>query len=294
MALRVRPATLRDKAAVLGISAKIWEGHDYLPLFFDGWVREGQFWVGLERGRVVGCGKATEFSRGEWWLEGLRIDPDLGGRGLGKALSFAILARALALRPRALRLATADVNEASIHIIEQMGFRQAYATRLYQARLGPARARRCELERLGQREAWQFLLSSEELAANRGLLHHTWQFREATGALVRELCRAGYVFGVRERGRLAGMLILRPHRYHPRDLGISFIEGSKRAVERMRRVVLSRAHEQGSQWLEAMAAGERMQRALHSIGLKRHREVRQVPVYEFPTRENDKVPITND
>ncbi len=281
MALVVRPAVPEDKAAVLAISAQIWAGHDYLPRFFDRWVREGQFWVGVQRGQVVGCGKATEFARGEWWLEGLRVDQRLTGRGLGTALSRAILARALDLRPVSLRLATADVNHESIHIIEKMGFRRLYESRLYGGR-PRAPARRVELERVVPAEALEFLSRSEELAANHGLLHHTWQFRAASARQVRELCRRGEALGVRERGRLTGLLIVRPHRYEPRDLCVSLAEGTDRAVEAMRESVLARAAERGSRWIEAMAAGRAMQRAVRRLGLRPDREVRAVPVYEYP------------
>ncbi|MFO7651016.1 MAG: GNAT family N-acetyltransferase [bacterium] len=283
MALSVRPATAADRTAVLAISAQIWEGHDYLPKFFDRWVREGQFWVGVERGQAVGCGKATQFARGEWWLEGLRVDQRLTGRGLGTALSRAILARALDLRPSSLRLATADVNEASIHIIEKMGFRVLYSSRLFGCRVRPAAGGNgAELDAASPAEALDFLSRSTEFAVNHGLLHHTWQFRSATLRHVRELCRSGRVFGTRERGRLSGLLILRPHRYEPRDLDICLAEGSPRSVEQMRRFVLARARDSGSKWIEAMACGELMQRAVRRMGLRPDREVKAVPVYEYP------------
>src|SRR5512136_867221 len=85
--LIVRPMTMADKPAVLKISSRIWEGNDYVPLFFDRWVEEGGFWAAELRGRLVGYGKATQLSPGEWWLEGLRVDPDCRKRGIGKELS---------------------------------------------------------------------------------------------------------------------------------------------------------------------------------------------------------------
>lgn len=282
MALSVRPATAADKPAVLAISARVWDGGDYLPQFYDAWVREGGFWVGVRRGRVVGCGKATRFSRGEWWLEGLRIDQRLTGKGLGTALSRAILARALDLRPVSLRLATADVNTESIHIIEKMGFRVLFASQLFGCRVKLAAACRAEPDEVSAPEALDFLRRSTELTASHGLLQHTWQFRQATPRVVGELVRAGRVHGVRERGRLAGLLILRPSRYNRRDLEIGFAEGSDRAVGQMRQVVLKRARERGSVRLEGMAAGPAMQRALRGIGLRPDPEVNSVPVYEYP------------
>jgi GNAT superfamily N-acetyltransferase len=144
--LTVRPMTMADKPAVMNISSRIWEGNDYVPLFYDRWVKEGGFWAGELRGRIVGYGKATELAPGELWLEGLRVDPGCRKQGIGKELSRQVVYRTLERRPVSLRLATADVNHESIHIIETvMGFKP-YAqyrfflgngsTRLHQAECG--------------------------------------------------------------------------------------------------------------------------------------------------------------
>ena len=87
MKLVVRPVTTADWPAVRRISSRIWEGRDYVLLFFRQLVREGGFWCGTRRGRVVGYGKTTELAPGEWWLEGLLVDPDCLHRGIGAELS---------------------------------------------------------------------------------------------------------------------------------------------------------------------------------------------------------------
>jgi GNAT superfamily N-acetyltransferase len=82
--LRVRPALPEDRERILAISAKIWEGQDYIPHVLDRWLCEGGLFVAELSGKVVGFAKNTELSPGEIWLEGLRVDPEHQGRAWPK------------------------------------------------------------------------------------------------------------------------------------------------------------------------------------------------------------------
>jgi len=280
--LRVRPVTMADKAAVLGISARIWEGNDYVPQFFDRWVREGGFWAGELRGRVIGFGKATELSPGELWLEGLRVAPDCRQRGIGKEMSRQVLQRTLDTRPVSLRLATADVNHESIHIIETVMHFRLYAEYRFfvgkpgRPRPGPQLVVPTAAEALG------YVGRSAELAASRGLLQYTWLFRHVDRRYMAELIRCGYVFGYGRAGRLAGLLVIRPHRYHGNDIDISFVAGDSGALATFRSFLSRVAHDCGTKSISAMAASDEMAAALKSLGLKPHAEIAAVPVYEYP------------
>jgi GNAT superfamily N-acetyltransferase len=282
MDLTVRRARAGDKPRVLEICRKTWKGWDYVPLFFDRWVREPGFWMGEFRGRVVGFGKATMFSDEEWWLEGLRMDPKYRGRGFGTQLSFRILHETFCARPAFLRLATADVNSESIRIIEKMGFRPHYSTRYYVRESvsnepGPMPG----LSRPDPSQAHEFLLRSEELAASRGLMAWTWLFRNATMDHMGELCRMGAVYGY-GRARLQGLLILRPHRYFPNDLYVSHISGSPQALRAFRGFILRTAKERGSESIRGVATSDAMKSALADLGMEPHPRIGRVLVYDYP------------
>lgn len=280
--LVVRPVTMADKAAVLRISSRIWEGNDYVPLFFDRWVKQGGFWAAELRGRLVGYGKATQLSPGEWWLEGLRVDARCRKRGIGKELSRQVLHRTLDQRPVSLRLATADVNHESIHIIETvMGFKPYTRFRFFAGTPGKPRPGP-ELTAPSVTEALDYVKGSGELRASRGLLQCTWLFRQVNRRYMTELRRDGYVFGYRVADKLAGLLILRPHRYHGNDLDISFVAGTGRALVVFRSFISRVAYECSTRSLSGMAASDEMAGALESLGLKPHPHVSAVPVYEYP------------
>jgi GNAT superfamily N-acetyltransferase len=274
--------TMADKPAVLKVSSRIWEGNDYVPLFYDRWVKEGGFWAGELRGRIVGYGKATELAPGELWLEGLRVDPDSRKQGVGKELSRQVVYKTLERRPVSLRLATADVNHESIHIIETvMGFKLYAQYRFFvgtpkKPRPGPP------LVAPTVAEALDFIKRSAELAASRGLLASTWLFRNLDRRYVAELTRCGYVFGYRTAGNLAGLMVLKPHRYHGNDLDISFVGGDSQALATFRSFVSRVAHDCGTKSISGMAASGDMAEAFKLLGMKPHPRINAVPVYEYP------------
>jgi len=281
-ALRVRPMTMADKPAVMKISSRIWEGNDYIPQFFDRWAKEGGFWAAELRGRLVGYGKATELAPGELWLEGLRVDPGCRNRGVGSELSRQVVLRTLERRPVSLRLATADVNRESIHIIETvMGFRPYAQYRYFvgkpgKPRLGPP------LSTPTVAQALEFIGQSAELAASRGLLAYTWLFRSLDRRYVTELLRCGYVFGYGCTSKLTGLLVLRPHRYHGNDLDISFVAGDRQALAAFRSFLSRVARDCGTKSISSMAASDEMAQALRSLGMQAHPRIGAVPVYGYP------------
>lgn len=151
--LVIRPAAETDRAGMESIASRTWEGYDYLPMMITPWLAdpEGEFYVatlphpvsGEPNGqRVVGVGKLTRFGPTEWWLEGLRVDPDLYGKGIGRALQVYGVARFDALAASApgsiVRLCT-DVENAPVHRMMSMsGFELGGHFRRYNADAQPS------------------------------------------------------------------------------------------------------------------------------------------------------------
>jgi len=122
--VQFRPIEPGDREPLLAIAGQIWEGDDYMPHVFDRWAADTRhdFVAMTLAGRLVGCGRLVPFDARRGWLEGLRVDPEYQGRGLGR-----LMARHLALLGRErgfekLIFSTYFRNFSSIRINEKLGF----------------------------------------------------------------------------------------------------------------------------------------------------------------------------
>ncbi len=127
--IEIRRAKPEDKARLKDISSRIWDGDDYIPYVFDKWVVEegGEFSVITVDGLVAGCAKITALANDVLWLEGIRVDTEYRGLGLGKKLAAYQLERAAEIGYRRLELSSFIENHESLAIIEKQGFEQVAA-----------------------------------------------------------------------------------------------------------------------------------------------------------------------
>lgn len=83
-----RPALLKDTADMLELTSHIWEGNDYLPQVWAEWLAdpEGLLAVAEYGGRLAGIAMLECLQPGEWYLAGLRVHPEMEGRGIAGQL----------------------------------------------------------------------------------------------------------------------------------------------------------------------------------------------------------------
>ncbi len=122
--LTCRPALPMDKTGVLELVANIWDGHDYIPYVWDDWMADpaGQMVVAEYLGKIVGLCRLTWLTDGEWWLEGLRVHPEFGGRGFGAHLFEHCLRLWEQQAGRIVRLMTSHKNVVVHHLCDRLGF----------------------------------------------------------------------------------------------------------------------------------------------------------------------------
>lgn len=137
-ALNFRPIQPADKPRLLEIAAQIWEGHDYLPNIFDAWIADPDHcFEGMElAGQLVGCGGILAFDATRGWLEGLRIDPAMQKRGLGRVMVRHVLTVARERGFQNLSFSTYFKNAASIRTSESFGFRRVASYTNLEAEIG--------------------------------------------------------------------------------------------------------------------------------------------------------------
>ncbi len=147
----VRRVTADDKADVLGFATSTWDGWDYIPSVFDGWVAatDGVF-LGILPGRaadgglprdadgepldterVIAIARVTFLSEEDAWIEGIRVDPRVRGMGIATDLQVAELRWAAAHGARHVRYVTGQHNEGSHRLGARHGFEMLGAVRWY-------------------------------------------------------------------------------------------------------------------------------------------------------------------
>jgi GNAT superfamily N-acetyltransferase len=124
--IAVRRARASDKEAVLSFATRTWDGWDYIPEVWDDWLvaSDGVLLVATSQAddRPIAVTRLAVLSDDEGWLEGIRVDPAVRGRGVATNLQIAELAWAHAHDLRVLRYMTGQGNEGSIKLGAHHGF----------------------------------------------------------------------------------------------------------------------------------------------------------------------------
>lgn len=200
-----RPAQEGDTPAVLALTSTIWDGHDYVPQVWAEWLADtsGRLAVAEWDGQVVGLAKLTRLEAGEWWLEGLRVDPQHQGHGVAGSLHGYMLGEWQRHGGGVLRLATASTRVPVHRLCEKSGFRKVAEFGWFR---GEAVRAEAEVEAPGEQDpafrplvpeeapaAVQFAWQSTSLALANGLIDLGWQWAEL---------REGFLTQAAAEGRL--------------------------------------------------------------------------------------------
>jgi GNAT superfamily N-acetyltransferase len=128
MKQQIRLLNATDVYAVKDLAKHIWDGEDYLGKVAKHWIEDGGFIGMFDGDKLIGCSKITRLPDRVIWLEGLRIHPDYRKQGLGKQLSETGMEIALNLvksgEADSIEFSTYCLNEESIHLAAQAGFKQ--------------------------------------------------------------------------------------------------------------------------------------------------------------------------
>ena len=176
LAVICRPARKRDRADVTEFCKGIWDGGDYVPDAWDGWLQDSQglLAVAEANGQAIGCSKITRISTGQWWLEGFRVDPNYQGRKVGSRLHEYVTDWWVENGDGTLRLMTDAGNSAVQHLCGKTGYVKTNEVCGYKASpvLEPTNnfSRVIELD-----EASTFAIASESIRSSGGLTDFGWR-----------------------------------------------------------------------------------------------------------------------
>ncbi len=142
--ITIREARMEDLPQVQQLSEKLWKKDpkivnafpewltsDFVPDTLPNWIKDPRHHplvaVDEQSEQVVGIVNAEIIDQGETaWLEGIRVDPDYQGYGIGKALTERLLnwgKKQLTIKQ--FRLVALQTNKASLSLVKKLGFVEA-------------------------------------------------------------------------------------------------------------------------------------------------------------------------
>jgi GNAT superfamily N-acetyltransferase len=209
MSIEVRVARESDRERILAISSQIWDGYDYVPSVLDEWLagEAGELLVAVFDGTVAAFSYRTWAAPRHAWLQGIRADTAMRGRGAGRALTEASLERSWRDGARRVGLSTYTDNQASMHIVETFGFRRVASFVYLEGDLPiGSKGEGSPAETLKEEEAIRFVAGSEYLAVANGRFPSGWKFLAFDWAPETALAWAPYRIGIRRSGKVVSAL----------------------------------------------------------------------------------------
>jgi RimJ/RimL family protein N-acetyltransferase len=173
-----RPALPRDHADVAEFCKGIWEGGDYVPDVWPHWFDDpnGVLVTAEYKGHAIGCAKLSLIDEGQWWLEGVRVDPNYQGLKVASRMHNYLTDYWVENYEGTLRLLTE--NPAMEHLCLKTGYVKTHELRGYRAKpiaelsdhFSPA---------TDTHEAAAFATESETLQRTGGLIDFGWRIGTA-------------------------------------------------------------------------------------------------------------------
>ena len=129
-----RPAIARDHADIAEFCKGIWEGGDYVPEVWTHWYNDpnGVLVTAEYNGHAIGCAKLSLIDEGQWWLEGVRVDPQRQGLKVGSRMHTYLTEWWAERCDGTVRLLTE--NPAMVHLCEKTGYTKTQELRGYRAK----------------------------------------------------------------------------------------------------------------------------------------------------------------
>jgi GNAT superfamily N-acetyltransferase len=192
-----RPALPSDKADILEFTKFIWDGHDYIQYVWDTWLAdpEGLLAVAEYAGHCVGMSKISLSAPGQWWLQGLRVDPKFQGLKIGSHIHGYIDAWWLEHGDGVARLMTSSQRVKVHHLSEKFGFTKVLEVKEFETNsIDEACTSFQPVQKDEIPAAFRTALDSSPLALSSGLLDLGWEALRLTEDILASVQQQGMAF----------------------------------------------------------------------------------------------------
>jgi GNAT superfamily N-acetyltransferase len=194
-----RPVLPSDVADVLEFTKFIWDGHDYIKYVWQDWLADPQGLLAVAEygGHAVALGKVTYIAADQWWLEGLRVDPQVQGLKIGSHIFEYIDDWWIAHAGGALRLMTSSERFQVHHLCQRLGYEKLGEVKRYVAAATPGAADSFKAVPENQvGDGMQF--ATANLAYCAGLVDSGWKFAEPDELSLAEQARRNELYWWRQ------------------------------------------------------------------------------------------------
>ena len=207
------------------ISARTWGGDDYLSEVLDDGLADpnGYMYVAerTDDSKILGMARLVCLGADEWWMEGMRVDPDHYEQGIGRLLNNHLVQQAEALADASasgtgtVRLVTSSLNKAVHKMAAETGFANLGPYIIYRANALPDPRHSGEFHVLTAGELpaiRQFLDRSAYYEHAARSLEYSWKWYLITDDRLRVWLRDSLIYGwtIADFHTLDGLLILNP------------------------------------------------------------------------------------
>lgn len=192
-----RPALPSDKADVIEFTKFIWDGHDYVQYAWDEWLADPQGILAAAEygGQCVGLAKVSLSAPGQWWLQGLRVDPKFQDLKIGSHIHRYIDEWWLEHGDGVARLMTSSKRVKVHHMSEKFGYKKILEVKEFETNSLPEA---CDSFQLVEENeilaALKAALDSPILALGRGLFDRGWDALQPTEDIVAYIQQQGLAF----------------------------------------------------------------------------------------------------
>jgi GNAT superfamily N-acetyltransferase len=279
----IRPAQPEDRPGMEALCAQIWDGEDYVPSVWDEWLADpqGELTVVTLEGQVVALGKLTRLAEDEWWMEGLRVDPDYRRLGIARLLQAHQLALAEQIGDGILRFGTASNNQTIHRSAARDGFHRVAEFSYYKSNAlpGPSSARLLTPDE--EEDVWKLIAGSPIREAAAGLYELDWRWMKLTRDRLAAHLAAGEVWGIDWQEQLAALAIL-PVDPERENLSVAYLDGNLEAITTLVWILRSHADRQGLPMLRVRPPSyPPLEDAIEAAGISTSLEVR-LWIFERP------------
>ena len=192
-----RPALRKDTDEVMELCSHIWDGGDYIPMVWEDWLADpdGMLGVAEMSGRVVGIFKLTKFKEQEWYMEGLRVHPDVQGRGIAAHIHEYVLETWRHRGSGVIRLTTGSYNIKVHQMCERTGFKRIAEFIPYRAPCLPEGENHFDLLKSDEAQrAMDFVLGNPMHDLSWGLINLGWVYADPQPKYIQEAIGEGHAW----------------------------------------------------------------------------------------------------